>query len=166
VALGNLWSKLQNWYQTEFVKAIYFEYQREIDKILAQNPKLKDQVVKCRQCHIPFITAASNRNRSDLLCPMGCQDHVHRTKSNQRSANYYRDAVGKQKKKEQNKKRAKNRSPPIQLQNSIAPQQNFIMKRYLKFLIHLLKKIWLKKTELNRIYHDIQNTLRQHPLTI
>ena len=95
---------------------------------------------------------------------MGCLDYVRRTKSNQRSTEYYRDFAGKEKKKLQNKKRAKNRSPPSPEYNQFASHQSSIMKKYLRFLIHLLEKRWIKTSELDMGYDEIQNRLRQHPL--
>jgi hypothetical protein len=55
--------------------------------------------VCCAHCGIRFLTHPRNVERQDLYCPFGCRKHHRRECGNQRSANYYRTAAGKRKKK-------------------------------------------------------------------
>lgn len=80
-------------------------YYRLLRSILRVRPHLRRCLTRCRRCRIFFIAYPCNAGRCDLGCPFGCQGAHRRRESTKRSVAYYRDEVGKVKKKLQNGRR-------------------------------------------------------------
>lgn len=163
MALQESWSNVVGWYQTGEVAALYAEYELELERVVVDDPSIIDLIVSCQQCQIRFVTAATNRRRKDLRCPMGCRQQHKKASSQERSKAYRQDEVGRTKKQELNRKRSANgRSPPSEQ----APSQIIQMKSYLKFLIEVLYHRKLSESEIENLYQKIQNQLRQHTFVI
>lgn len=81
------------------------QYYVVLRSILRTKPHLRQNLTRCRNCRIYFITHPRNAGRKDLLCPFGCREAHHKQSSNQRSTAYYQSEEGKRKKKIQNDKR-------------------------------------------------------------
>lgn len=82
-------------------------YYRQLRHFLRHRPELRDLLVRCRLCHIFFLTHPRNAGRCDLRCHFGCQAHDQARKSADRSADYYRSEQGKAKKRELNVRRGR-----------------------------------------------------------
>jgi hypothetical protein len=162
VALQGHWSNSSEWYRSNEANDIWILYQCELDRLSKSDNVFRDLIVHCQQCHIPFLTSATNQGRKDLRCPMGCRENHRKTQSKKRSTAYYQDEPGKQKKKEQNDKRKGRLSPCHSGSTQTAPQVRQ-MKKYLQFLFQLIEHRTVRPTEINEIYDRIQTQLRQHP---
>lgn len=79
--------------------------------IVRSQPELRPCVKRCRHCGIFFVAHRRNAKRKDLRCPFGCRPAHRKRQSNLRSAAYYQDKEGKDKKKDLN---AKRRKRPVQ----------------------------------------------------
>ena len=73
--------------------------------VLRLLPGLRRCLTRCWHCRIFFLTHPRNAGRGDLGCPFGCREAHRKSKSNQRSADYYRDEPGKLKKRLLNARR-------------------------------------------------------------
>ena len=67
--------------------------------MLKEKPYLRKCLVRCRHCHILFLTHPRNAARNDLGCPFGCRQAHRRKNAIQRSTEYYQTKEGKIKKK-------------------------------------------------------------------
>lgn len=92
--------------------AVVLAYYTLLRSILRTQPALRRCRTRCRHCGIYFLTHPRNAGRCDLRCPFGCREAHRRRQSNQRSAAYYRELEGKEKKRAQNAKRRKAPMPP------------------------------------------------------
>lgn len=98
-----------NWYRADPVVALVLAYYAVLRSVLRAQPGLRRCRTRCRHCGIFFLTHPRNAGRQDLRCPFGCRQAHRRCQSDQRSAAYYRDEAGKEKKRALN---AKRRIPP------------------------------------------------------
>lgn len=73
--------------------------------VLRAKPELRLCLCRCRHCGIFFIADPRNAKRRDLGCPFGCQEAHRKCESNRRSVEYYRSPKGRERKRQQNRKR-------------------------------------------------------------
>jgi hypothetical protein len=76
-----------------------------VRRALHAKPELRSCLKRCRHCRIFFLTHPRNAGRHDLRCPFGCREVHRRRQSVQRSAAYYRDEKGRDKKAAHNRNR-------------------------------------------------------------
>ena len=81
------------------------QYYVVLRSVVRDKPQLRRCLSRCRHCGIFFLTHPRNAGRRDLGCPFGCQAAHRKQSSTARSVAYYRNSVGKQKKRTQNNKR-------------------------------------------------------------
>lgn len=93
--------------RNERVRWVALGYLRLLRALLHADRGLREQLARCFNCGIRFLTARSNRKRQDLRCPFGCRALHRRQESNRRSLQYYQTKEGKQKKKQHNARRKK-----------------------------------------------------------
>jgi hypothetical protein len=95
-----------DWYRrSEVVRARVGQYYVVLRSVVRQKPQLRRCLSRCRHCGIFFLTHPRNAGRQDLGCPFGCQAAHRKQSSTARSVAYYRDAVGKEKKRMHNDRR-------------------------------------------------------------
>jgi hypothetical protein len=167
VALQEYWSNANQWYEIGAAGPIFNEYQLELERVCENDAGILKLKVHCLQCHIPFITAATNRGRKDLRCPMGCRNDHRRRQSKKRSTAYYQDEAGSKKKKDLNQRRNKKKQtlpPPLLPAQHSSRSQIIQMKQYLRVLIGLLEHRKVSEAEIEGIYQKIKSQLRQHSL--
>jgi hypothetical protein len=82
-------------------------YYAVLRSVLRAQPELRRCRTRCRHCGIFFLTHPRNAGRRDLGCPFGCRAAHHRRQGNQRTAAYYREEAGRDKKRDLNAKRRK-----------------------------------------------------------
>lgn len=73
--------------------------------VLKAKPHLRPGRCRCTHGRIFFLTDLRNAGRRDLGCPFGCREAHRKPCSTERSAEYYRDSAGKDKKQDPNRKR-------------------------------------------------------------
>src|SRR5262249_19646265 len=95
------------------VAAVVLQYYLLLRSVLRTKPRLRQCLVRCRHCRIFFLTHPCNAGRKDLGCPFGCRRAHRKQQSTLRSVAYYRDPIGKEKKRALNGKRASPRATPI-----------------------------------------------------
>lgn len=95
-------------------------YYRLLRSIVRSKPGLRRRLTRCRRCGIFFLTHACNGGRRDLRCPFGCQEAHRGLESTRRSVAYYRDEIGKMKKRIQNGRRGQEKQPE---QKAAAPNE-------------------------------------------
>jgi hypothetical protein len=93
------------------VAGLVMEYYVLLRTVLHHQPHLRVCRKRCRHCGIFFLTHPRNAGRHDLDCPFGCRQAHRRRQSTLRSVAYYRDPVGKIKKRLLNDKRRAPREP-------------------------------------------------------
>jgi hypothetical protein len=100
-------------------------------------------------------------------CPFGCRRAHRKQQSNERSVAYYRDPIGKKKKRALNGKRAKPKKEgdrpaacPAGLESG-SGQGNWLMLEYVRMLISLIEA---RAVSLTEIVQMLQRVLRQHSL--
>lgn len=128
----------------------------------------------CRDCHIPFLTAASNEERTDIRCLLGCRQHHKGQSSNQRSTEFNRSEKGRIKKKEHNRRRSlrgpDGRAPERKPKAAPVTEESLLTlrERYYRWLIYLIDGILLNPQEfgqfLERVYVRLTKKVRQQGL--
>jgi len=120
---------------------------------------------RCRRCGIFFITDPRNRKRSDLCCPFGCRQLRIQSLSNERSIDYNRTEIGKNKKKQINGRRNKSVPAEIPLQ-SLAPPIYDLEKfpPILNYITHVVRIITGERYSTQDVWRMIVSILRQHSL--
>jgi hypothetical protein len=98
---------VEDWYRAAPVVGLVLAYYAVLRSVLRAQPELRRCRVRCRHCGIFFLTHPRNAGRRDLGCPFGCRQAHHRRQRNQRTAAYYREEAGKDKKRALNAKRRK-----------------------------------------------------------
>lgn len=93
--------------------ALVLAYYVLLRSILRAQPELRRCLTRCRHCGVFFLTHPRNAGRGDLRCLFGCREAHRQRQSSQRSADYYRDEPGKEKKRAQNAKRRQIAVPPL-----------------------------------------------------
>ena len=89
--------------------ALVLQYYVLLRSVLRAKPRLRRCLARCRHCRIFFLTHPRNAGRKDLGCPFGCRSAQRKQQSTRRSVAYYRDPVGKQKKRALNAKRSRSK---------------------------------------------------------
>ena len=91
--------------------------------VLWAKPHLRKCLARCRHCRIFFLTHPRNARRRDLRCPFGCRQAHRKQASAQRSAAYYSDAAGKQRKSQLNQRRPRKYCAPEPPSDRPQPQR-------------------------------------------
>jgi len=125
----------------------------------------------CRHCRIPFLTAACNRRRKDLLCPFGCRELHQQRQSEQRSRDYYRSDQGKERKRNLNRNRYLKSAAVSKKQNQslLSAKGSLILwrisfLRYIRFLMGVLQHQSLSLDQTRAILDAVVKKGRQHSL--
>lgn len=148
--------------------ALVLQYYVLLRSVLRTKSLLRRCLVRCRYCRIFFLTHPCNTGRKDLGCPFGCRGAHRKQQSTVRSVAYYRDPIGKKKKRELNGKRAKPKSEgdrpaacPAAALESGSARWNRLMLEYVCMLVSLIEARPVSRTE---IVQMLQRVLRQHSL--
>jgi hypothetical protein len=96
---------VEDWYRAGPVVGLVLAYYAVLRSVLRAQPELRRCRTRCRHCGIFFLTDPRNAGRRDLGCPFGCRVAHRRRRDNQRTAAYYREEAGKDKKRALNAKR-------------------------------------------------------------
>ena len=148
--------------------ALVLEYYVLLRWVLRTRPLLGRCLARCRHCRIFFLTQPCNAGRKDLGCPFGCRTAHRKQQSTVRSVAYYRDPVGKNKKRALNGKRTKPKTDgdrPTACASSVpAPENssarwNPLMLEYVRMVVSLIEARAVSRTE---ILQMLQRVLRQH----
>jgi hypothetical protein len=149
------------------VAALVRPYYLLLRSVLRTKSLLRRCLVRCRHCRIFFLTHPCNAGRKDLGCPFGCRRAHRKQQSTVRSVAYYRDPIGKKKKRELNGKRAKLKSDgdrpaacPALARERFCPG-NGLMLEYVRMLVSLIEARSVSRIE---IVQMLQRVLRQHSL--
>jgi hypothetical protein len=147
------------------VAALVGQYYLLLRSVLRTKPLLRRCLVRCTHCRIYFLTHPCNAGRKDVGCPFGCRRAHRKQQSTQRSVAYYRDPIGKKKKRALNGKRAKPKSEgdrpagcPAGLESG-SGQWSRPMLEYVRMLISLIEARAVSLTEIVQMLHRV---LRQH----
>jgi hypothetical protein len=141
------------------VVALVGQYYLLLRSVLRTKPMLRRCLVRCAYCRIYFLTHPCNAGRKDLGCPFGCRRAHRKQQSTERSVAYYRDPIGKKKKRALNGKRAKPKSQGDRPAGS--GQWSRPMLDYVRMLISLIEARAVSLTEIVQMLHRV---LRQHSL--
>ena len=152
--------------------ALVLQYYLLLRSVLRTSPLLRRCLVRCRHCRIFFLTHPCNAGRKDLGCPFGCRTANRKRQSNERSVAYYRDALGKNKKRALNGKRTKPKThgdrpaacrsaPSARAPENGSARWNTLMLEYVRMVISLIEARSVSRTE---IVEMLQRVLRQHTL--
>lgn len=144
--------------------ALVGQYYLLLRSVLRTKPLLRRCLVRCRHCRIYFLTHPCNAGRKDVGCPFGCRRAHRKQQSTERSVAYYRDAIGKKKKRALNGKRAKpksegDRPAACPAGESGSVQWSRPMLEYVRMLISLIEA---RAVSLTEIVQMLQRVLRQH----
>ncbi len=147
--------------------ALVRQYYLLLRSVLRTKPLLRRCLVRCRHCRIFFLTHPCNAGRKDLGCPFGCRRAHRKQQSTVRSVAYYRDPIGKKKKRALNGKRAKLKSDgdrsaacPALTRERFWPGDRLILE-YVRMLVSSIEARSVSRTE---IVQMLQRVLRQHSL--
>ena len=152
--------------------ALVLQYYLLLRSVLRTRPLLRRCLARCRHCRIFFLTHPSNGGRKDLGCPFGCRTAYRKRQSTGRSVAYYRDAVGKNKKRALNGKRTKPKThgdrpaacpsaPSAWALENGSARCNTLMLEYVRMAVSLIEARSVSRTE---ILQMLQRVLRQHTL--
>ena len=147
--------------------ALVLQYYVLLRSVLRTKPLLRRCLVRCRYCRIFFLTHRCNTGRKDLGCPFGCRGAHRKQQSTVRSVAYYRDPIGKKKKRVLNGKRAKPNTRgngpaacrPVPEEGSA--RWDPLMLQYVWMVVSLIEARSVSRTE---IVQMLQRVLRQHTL--
>jgi phage FluMu protein Com len=164
VALQRQHRDEKTWWHGEMcVSIIACAYLLALIVAIKRAPGLSSQRVRCIQCQIIFLTAATNRGRLDIRCPMGCREFHKSKSSNARSTSYSQTPEGKSKKKTQNDKRKGSALSPSPPTSSNFEQQSDVILSYVRFIVGTIERRQIEKEELLALWRWIEERLRQHP---
>jgi len=113
------------WYRKGPVAALMPVYYALLRSLVKTKPGWGRCLTRCRHCGIFFLAHRCNAGRHDLRCPFGCQKAHRRRDSTQRSLAYYRDEVGKMKKRIQNGRRAEEK-PSAEKSATAEPSEEMV----------------------------------------
>jgi hypothetical protein len=153
---------VEDWYRGGPVLALVRAYYAVLRSVLRAQPELRRCRTRCRHCGIFFLTHPRNAGRQDLRCPFGCREAHRRHQSARRSAAYYRDEAGKEKKRGLNAKRRKTpaRPPPAPpLVDPLPPDWPRPMLPYLRMVSSLIEG---RSVSLAEVVAMLRRALRQH----
>lgn len=151
--------------------ALVLQYYVLLRSVLRAKPLLRRCLARCRHCRIFFLSHWCNAGRKDLGCPFGCRAAHRKQQSTVRSVAYYRDAVGKNKKRALNAKRRRRKTEgkrrPTACPASASAVENGsarwkpLMVEYVRVLVSLIEARSVSRIE---IVQMLQRVLRQHTL--
>jgi hypothetical protein len=147
------------------------QYYVLLRSVLRAKPRLRRCLARCRYCRIFFLTHPRNAGRKDLGCPFGCRSAQRKQQSTRRSVAYYRDPVGKQKKRALNGKRRRSKAdddrpgacpPRVPIpEHSGSAQWNPLMLAYVRMVVSLIEARAVSRTE---ILQMLQRVWRQRTM--
>lgn len=143
------------------------EYYWLLRSVLRAKPHLRRCLCRCRHCRIFFITDPRNAGRQDLGCPFGCKEAHRKHQSTRRSVEYYRDPLGKIKKRIQNNKRQRierqDFSAKEELDEEVAPQVrwNEPIIEHVRMVSSLIEG---RRVSRDEILEMLSEFLRQHSM--
>jgi len=152
------------------VAALVLEYYVLLRSVLRAKPLLGRCLARCRHCRIFFLTHPCNAGRKDLGCPFGCRTAYRKQQSTLRSVAYYRDALGKNKKRGLNAKRRRPRGngdrptacpASVPIPEKSCARRNALMLEYVRMVVSLIEARLVSRTE---ILQMLQGVLRQHTM--
>jgi len=149
------------------VAALVLQYYVLLRSVLRAKPRLRRCLARCRHCRIFFLTHPRNAGRKDLGCPFGCRSAQRKQQSTLRSVAYYRDPVGKQKKRALNGKRTRPKADSDRPaacpspENSGAVKWNPRMLAYVRMVVSLIEARAVSRTE---IVQMLQRVWRQRTM--
>jgi hypothetical protein len=151
---------VETWYRGESVVTLALAYYALLRSVVRARPALRRCLTRCRHCGIFFLTHPRNAGRDDLRCPFGCREAHRRRQSDQRSTAYYRDEVGKEKKRALNAKRRKRstRPPPAPAPPPPPPWPPRILP-YIRMVTSLLEG---RRVSLAEVWAMLRRAWRQH----
>ena len=147
--------------------ALVLQYYVLLRSVLRAKPRLRRCLARCRHCRIFFLTHPRNAGRKDLGCPFGCRSAQRKQQSTLRSVAYYRDPVGKQKKRALNGKRTRPKADSDRPaacpspENSGAVKWNPRMLAYVRMVVSLIEARAVSRTE---IVQMLQRVWRQRTM--
>lgn len=110
-AFGGSYRPERGWYRDEpirWVVLLYLIMLRVIRRGTCSHACCR--LSRCADCGIWFLTRDWNRHRREPLCPFGCRQKRAAEKSAQRVRIYYQSPEGKQKKRDQNRRRKRRKN--------------------------------------------------------
>jgi hypothetical protein len=130
---------------------------------LHAKPELRGCLKRCRHCRIFFLTHPRNAGRADLHCPFGCRDVHRRRQSVQRTAAYYRDEKGREKKAAHNRNRYLiARSGTAPKRNAAEPRQEIApILKHVRMVVSLIEGRTVSWVEIGRV---LASNWRQRPI--
>ena len=166
MALCGRYRSKAGWYRGAELRGVAADYYRALRKAIARDPALRSVLHRCRDCRIRFLSCWSNPlsvRGSGLRRPMGCSRHHRDLESRKRSAEYYRTPEGKQKKKELNRRRSESGRGDVPVAPDPLKRERCLLN-YLRFIIVRVDRRRVSRSEVDRLFHEICRTLRQHGL--
>lgn len=158
-----------DWYRrTGESRDLVLQYYFVLRSVLRAKPCLRQCLTRCRHCRIFFLTHPSNAGRRDLGCPFGCRDEHRKRHSRKRSAEYYRTAEGKFKKRMQNSKRgkvaAKESLPGEDQAAAFEPRETSFHAHIVDYLRMAISLIEGRPVSTAEILEMLSRAMRQHSL--
>ena len=147
--------------------ALVLEYYVLLRSVLRAKPHLRACLTRCRHCRIFFLTHPRNAGRHDLRCPFGCREAHRKRASVQRSAAYYGDAAGKERKSKINQRRPRQYcapEPPSERPRARRPKRrrvrwNPLMVEHVRMVCSLIEGRRLSRPAVLRM---LARNFRQH----
>lgn len=164
MALCRCYQARASWYREVGLRRLAARYYRALRRAIIRDATLRQVLYRCPDCHIFFITYWSNRNRVGIRCPMGCRDHYRRQQASKRSTAYYQTDDGKDKKKTINAQRSSCGGSPRKQAESAVLTDDCRMLRYLKFILERVDRRRVTSEDIQRLFIEICDLLRQHSL--
>ena len=144
------------------MRALVLAYYVVLRSVLRVHARLRRCLTRCRHCGIFFLTDWRNAGRLDLGCPFGCCEAHRRRESNRRSADYYRDQAGKEKKRRLNARRRQGAvvfGPPVMPAPALPWSQRLLL--YVRLLVRLIER---RSVSLAEVVAMLARTVRQHSM--
>lgn len=144
------------------MRALVLTYYALLRSILQAGPELRVCRTRCRHCRIFFLTDPRNAGRQDLGCPFGCREAHRKAESTRRSTAYYRDAAGREKKRQLNARRRGCCQPAVpEAPPTIAASPPW-PRALLEYLCVVVSLIEGRPVGLAEILEMLARALRQH----
>jgi hypothetical protein len=166
-------SDRRDWYRAaEQVLWIARGYYQSVRYLIRSCPELRQNLTRCVQCRIYFLTSSSNKGRTDLRCPFGCREVHCRKRSNKRSKQHYQTNKGRSKKKQLNRNRSLLAKPWVSRGQSTKdpnPQSpwSFKLLRYLSWIVSKIEPVRPSDKDIsNQLKLLLESILRRRPLPI
>lgn len=172
VQLQELFQFCPDWYRrSEVVRVLVGQYYVVLRSVVRHKPQLRRCLSRCRHCGIFFLTHPRNAGRRDLGCPFGCRAAHRKQSSTARSVAYYRNEVGKEKKRMHNSKRRQDRGradPPRRVAigpgEEKRPQRPFQANPVLGYIGMVVSLIEGRRVRQEEIVEMLARAVRQHSL--